>query len=182
MTGSICSRCKERETTCAVLLCEVCRAEDPPSVQHVAQRLAQRLKALEERFARLERAMLLALRKTREARGDHQPSPWSMFDAIDEVGGQSGPLPMALQEIMMDIARIGKEARSERTREGLRRAALYGTKTGRPLGRPRRMSLVDEKRVSELSAEGRSLRSIAKETKIPRQTIHRYLAGKEQTP
>lgn len=80
------------------------------------------------------------------------------------------------QEILSDIAVIGREIHSERTREGLARARLHGTKSGRPPGRPRACSPEQRRTIRELSAKGVSTRRIAVELGVPRRTVRRYLS------
>ncbi|MEN9797305.1 MAG: hypothetical protein RL653_1001 [Pseudomonadota bacterium] len=77
-------------------------------------------------------------------------------------------------QILGALAEFERELIRERVRTGLDRARSKGTRTGRPIGRPRRE--VDVARVRELRAEGRSWRYIAQALKVPRRTVER-LAG-----
>jgi DNA invertase Pin-like site-specific DNA recombinase len=80
------------------------------------------------------------------------------------------------QEILSDVAAIGREIHSERTKEGLARARIYGTKTGRPPGRPKVCSPEQRRTIRELSAKGVSTRRISAELGITRGTVRRELA------
>jgi putative DNA-invertase from lambdoid prophage Rac len=61
----------------------------------------------------------------------------------------------------------------ERTRAGIERARTKGTRTGRPIGRPRRLRATDVKRALAMQAEGRSIRDIAMTLDVPRSTVAR---------
>ena len=74
-------------------------------------------------------------------------------------------------QILGALAEFERELIRERVRAGLDRARSKGTRTGRPIGRPRRE--VDVVRALELRAEGRSWRSIAQALKVPRRTVER---------
>ena len=54
---------------------------------------------------------------------------------------------------------------------GLDRARASGTRSGRPIGRPRRQ--FDVERARAMRAEGRSWRYIAQALKVPRRTVER---------
>jgi hypothetical protein len=101
------------------------------------------------------------------------PSAASLLDATGACVGGS----LIAQEIIADIAMIGREIRSQRTKEGLARARIYGTKSGRHIGRPRRLDDVLIARIRALGAGGQSSRQIAVALNIPRRTIRRALEG-----
>jgi hypothetical protein len=93
---------------------------------------------------------------------------------LDATGVYAGGNSVA-QEIMADIAMIGREIRSQRTKEGLARARVNGTRSGKPVGRPRRLDDTAVTRVRTLSASGQSSRKIAVALKVSRTTIRRVL-------
>jgi DNA invertase Pin-like site-specific DNA recombinase len=64
----------------------------------------------------------------------------------------------------------------ERTRAGIERARLNGTRSGKPIGRPQRLVGVDVQRALTMHAAGRSVGAIASSMGVPRSTIARALA------
>jgi len=70
----------------------------------------------------------------------------------------------------------------ERTRAGIERARLKGTKSGKPIGRPRRLLGVDVERARAMSAAGRSVRAIAKAMQTSRSAVGRALEAPSHPP
>ncbi len=68
----------------------------------------------------------------------------------------------AVIAILGTIAKQERVRMSERVRAGLARVRLQGTRTGRPIGRPR--AIFSRAQVGELRAQGLSWREIAKRT------------------
>jgi DNA invertase Pin-like site-specific DNA recombinase len=64
----------------------------------------------------------------------------------------------------------------ERTKAGLARVREHGSRSGRPIGRPRRLDAKTVAAVRCLAGEGRSGRQIAVALKVPRSTVRRALA------
>ncbi len=79
------------------------------------------------------------------------------------------------------LAEFEKSIIQERVRSGMARAQAKGTRSGKPIGRPRRV--VDLEAVARLRAEGRTWRAIAQALKVPRKTLERaHAAGLGQNP
>jgi putative DNA-invertase from lambdoid prophage Rac len=91
----------------------------------------------------------------------------------------TGPTRSLLISIFSWVAEQERERRSDRTKAGLARVRKYGSKSGRPIGRPRRLDAAGLERVRELRAAGRTIRSIAMAVGVPRPTIQRALAPRE---
>jgi DNA invertase Pin-like site-specific DNA recombinase len=73
------------------------------------------------------------------------------------------------------VAEQEREQRSARTKAGLARVRKNGSKSGRAIGRPRRLDDGTVARVRGLAASGRSSREIAVALKLPRRTVRRAL-------
>jgi hypothetical protein len=101
------------------------------------------------------------------------PSVGSMLDAACAYASGSS----VTNELMADISMIGREIRSQRTKEGLAHARINGTRSGKPIGRPRRLNEEFVARVRELAASGQSSRQIAVILNVPRRTVRRALEG-----
>jgi DNA invertase Pin-like site-specific DNA recombinase len=80
-----------------------------------------------------------------------------------------GPVRSLLVAIFGWVAEQERTRIVERTKAGLARARAAGVR----LGRPRRVSALDRRRMLELAKEGRSERAIAMAMKIPRTTVQR---------
>ena len=81
----------------------------------------------------------------------------------------------AVIAILGTIAKQERLRLSERVRAGLQRARAQGTKTGNPIGRPRRV--FNRERVAELRAEGNGWREIAKRLGVGATTARRTYQG-----
>jgi DNA invertase Pin-like site-specific DNA recombinase len=74
--------------------------------------------------------------------------------------------------LIASLAEFERELIRDRVRAGLARVKATGrTRSGRPIGRPRRD--VDLQAVAELRAMGRSWRQVAVALKVPRGTLQR---------
>ena len=91
----------------------------------------------------------------------------------------TGPTRTLLVAIFSWVAEQERNTRSERTRAGLERVRREGSKSGRPIGRPRRLDGATLARVFDLRAAGRSVRSIAMALRVPRPTVQRALAAQD---
>ena len=69
------------------------------------------------------------------------------------------PMGNAMSTIIAAMAELERSIIRERVMAGLEHAKKSGTKSGRPIGRPRRV--FDRERVLRLRREGRSLRKLA---------------------
>jgi DNA invertase Pin-like site-specific DNA recombinase len=87
-----------------------------------------------------------------------------------------GPVRDLLLAIFSWVAEQEIRRLAERTRAGIDRARLKGTKSGKPIGRPPRLRRMDVERAIALHAAGRSVRAIASAMKFPRSTVARALA------
>ncbi len=83
----------------------------------------------------------------------------------------TGPAGELLIEIAAWIARQERIRISQRVRAGLGRARLYGTRSGRAVGRPR--VIFNREKAAELRRQGKSWRQIAKECNAGVTTVRR---------
>jgi len=86
----------------------------------------------------------------------------------------------AVISILAVIAKQERLRLSERVRAGLHRAMAQGTKTGRPIGRPRVVFRRDL--VAELRKEGRSWSEIAKQTGVSVGSVRRACQATPDVP
>jgi hypothetical protein len=125
------------------------------------------LAALCEWVTRLEGA---ATRASSRASSRGNLSAAHLLDATaNYVGGDS-----ITQELVVEIAMIGREIRSQRTKEGLARARAAGRRLGRQRAYRPEMVHAAEK----LMAGGMSQRRTAKELNVPSATLRRYLKAR----
>jgi len=89
----------------------------------------------------------------------------------------STPAGKAIFQMMGVFAEFEREIIRERVNAGLARARENGTKTGRPIGRPKSVTLIQERSIKKARAKGRSLRKIAKEKGVSLGTVQRVLAA-----
>ena len=73
---------------------------------------------------------------------------------------------------MSSIAKAERKKISNRTKAGLERVKKYGSKSGKPIGRPP-ISNYHKKRILELHKAGRSMYSIAKELHVGYGSVYR---------
>lgn len=86
-----------------------------------------------------------------------------------------GPVRDLLLAIFSWIAEQERARLIERTQAGLARARARGTKSGKAIGRPKRMHQADILKASAMEWEGKSVREIATAMHVPRSTVHRML-------
>ena len=114
-----------------------------------------------DRFARSTRHLILALEDFRGLGID--------FVSYQENIDTSSPLGSAIFTIISAVAQLERDIIAERVKAGLRRAVENGKKLGRPKVR------VDENEIRRLRSEGWSLRQIAAELKVSKNTVARHL-------
>jgi DNA invertase Pin-like site-specific DNA recombinase len=119
-----------------------------------------------DRFARSVKQLVLALEEFR--------SSGIEFVSHQEALDTSSPLGRAMFTIVAAMAELERSVIRERVMAGVQYAREHGTKSGRPIGRPRRV--VDRFRVVELRAGGLSLREIGRRTHLGLGTVVRLLA------
>ncbi len=83
----------------------------------------------------------------------------------------AGPFRDVVISLLASLAKQEKLRISERVRAGLDRAKLGGTKTGRPIGRPR--VIVNRDQVIELRSRGLSWRQIARKLAVSATSVRR---------
>lgn len=88
-----------------------------------------------------------------------------------------GPVRDLLLAIFSWVAEQERRRLGERTKAGLARVREHGSRSGRPIGRPRRLDAQTAAAVVRLAAEGRSGRQIAVALKVPRRTVRRALTN-----
>jgi DNA invertase Pin-like site-specific DNA recombinase len=96
--------------------------------------------------------------------------------ALDQAIDTTSPSGRLLFHVLAAIAEFERDLIRDRVVAGLRRAKARGTKSGRPIGRPRRHH-VDLDRARELQASGASLRAVARALGTYPATIRRALAS-----
>jgi DNA invertase Pin-like site-specific DNA recombinase len=91
------------------------------------------------------------------------------FISYQENIDTSSPLGSAIFTIISAVAQLERDIIAERVKAGLRKAVENGKKLGRPKVR------VDEYEIRRLRSEGWSLRQIAAELKVSKNTVARHL-------
>ena len=106
---------------------------------------------------------------------DELPAAGCAVISLRESIDLTTPTGRLLVHMIAALAELERELIRERVRAGIARVMAAGrTRSGRPIGRPRRT--VAAGAVARLRAEGRSWRSIAQALKVPRRTLERGLA------
>jgi DNA invertase Pin-like site-specific DNA recombinase len=102
----------------------------------------------------------------------------SLREAID----LTTPAGRLMVHLIAALAEFERELIRDRVRSGLARVKATGkTRSGKPVGRPRRE--VDLHAVRRLRKEGRTWRQVAQALKVPRKTLERaYAASLGQNP
>jgi DNA invertase Pin-like site-specific DNA recombinase len=118
-----------------------------------------------DRFARSTKQLVLALEEFRSLKID--------FVSHQEALDTSTPMGKAMFTIIGAMAELERSAILERVKAGLEYARSNGTKSGKPIGRPRVIFRRDQ--VAELRRQGASLRQIATELHASYGTIRRIL-------
>jgi len=116
-----------------------------------------------DRFARSVKQLVLALEEFRSLGID--------FVSHQEALDTSTPMGKAMFTIIAAMAELERSVIRERVVAGLEYARQRGTKSGRPVGRPRVVFRRD--RVVELRQQGRSWKQIAKELGVGATTVRR---------
>jgi len=114
-----------------------------------------------DRFARSTKHLILALEEFRNLGID--------FVSYQENIDTSSPLGSAIFTIISAVAQLERDIIAERVKAGLRRARENGKKLGRPSKK------VDRCEIRRLRSEGRSLRQIAAELNVSKNTVARHL-------
>ena len=118
-----------------------------------------------DRFARSVKQLVLALEEFR-ALGVH-------FVSHQEALDTSTPMGKAMFTIIAAMAELERSVIRERVIAGLEYARERGTKSGRAIGRPRR--IFDRDEIVRLRERGLSIRAIAREMGLGSGTISRIL-------
>ncbi len=114
-----------------------------------------------DRFARSTKHLILALEEFKNLGID--------FVSYQENIDTSSPLGSAIFTIISAVAQLERDIIAERVKAGLRRAVENGKKLGRPSKK------VDRSEIRRLRSEGRSLRQIAAELNVSKNTVARHL-------
>ncbi len=123
-----------------------------------------------DRFGRSGLDNLLAVR-------DLDAAGVAVVSALEPWLDTSGPFREPMLYLVSWMAEQERKRLIERTIVGMARAAEKGTKSGKPIGRPRRLARADVERIVALHQEGRSGRDIAQAVKVPRTTLRRALGA-----
>jgi DNA invertase Pin-like site-specific DNA recombinase len=118
-----------------------------------------------DRFARSVKQLVLALEEFRTLGID--------FVSHQEALDTSTPMGRAMFTIIAAMAELERDVIRERTAAGLEYARQHGTKSGKPIGRPRAVFRHDQ--VLELHGEGLSGRKIARRLGVGEGTVRRVL-------
>jgi DNA invertase Pin-like site-specific DNA recombinase len=105
-----------------------------------------------DRFARSAKQLVLALEEFRALGID--------FVSQQEALDTSTPMGKAVYTILAAMAELESAVTLERVKAGLEYAKAHGTKSGRPIGRPR--AVFRRNHVAELRSQGASWREIAR--------------------
>ena len=118
-----------------------------------------------DRFARSVKQLVLALEEFRVLEIE--------FISHQEALDTSTPMGKAMFTIIAAMAELERSVIRERVMAGLDYAREHGTKSGRPVGRPKR--IFDREQVYRLRKRGLSLRAIARELGLGLGTVVRTL-------
>ncbi len=121
-----------------------------------------------DRFARSSKHLVLALEEFQHLGVG--------FISLREALDLTSPMGKAMYVIIGAMAELERELIRERVRAGLRRARAQGTRSGKPIGRPRRVFHRDL--VASLRAEGQILRAIARTLQVSSRTVSRVLQAR----
>jgi DNA invertase Pin-like site-specific DNA recombinase len=100
------------------------------------------------------------------------------FISLREQIDLTAPAGRVLFQIIGAMAEFERELIRERVLAGVRRAQARGTRSGRPIGRPRRVFHRDQ--VPLLRAQGLSVRTIARRLGVSRGTVGRVLRASQK--
>jgi DNA invertase Pin-like site-specific DNA recombinase len=118
-----------------------------------------------DRFARSVKQLVLALEEFHSLGID--------FVSHQEALDTSTPMGRAMFTIIGAMAELEREVIRERTAAGLEHARQHGTRSGKPIGRPRAVFRHDQ--VLQLHGEGLSGREIARRLGVGEGTVRRVL-------
>jgi DNA invertase Pin-like site-specific DNA recombinase len=118
-----------------------------------------------DRFARSVKQLVLALEEFHSLGID--------FISQQEALDTSTPVGRAMFTIIAAMAELERDVIRERTAAGLEYARQHGTKSGKPIGRPRAVFRRDQ--VLQLRTEGLSWREVARRLGIGEGTVRRVL-------
>ena len=90
---------------------------------------------------------------------------------------ESNPASKLLMHILAAVAQFERELIHERVSAGMKAALKHGTKTGKPIGRPRR--IFDREAVVRLRTEGLSIEKVASRMGLGVGTVVRVLRARE---
>jgi DNA invertase Pin-like site-specific DNA recombinase len=102
------------------------------------------------------------------------------FTSLREQLDLGSPTGRVMFAVIAAMAEFERELIRERIQAGLRRARAQGTRSGKPIGRPRRVFHRD--RVATLRAEGQSLRAIGRTLQVSPRTVARLLEKHPTSP
>jgi DNA invertase Pin-like site-specific DNA recombinase len=86
---------------------------------------------------------------------------------------ESNPASKLLMHILAAVAQFERELIRERVSAGIRSAKAKGTRSGKPIGRPRRV--FDHREVRQLRQDGLAIDAIARQIKLGVGTVLRAL-------
>jgi DNA invertase Pin-like site-specific DNA recombinase len=118
-----------------------------------------------DRFARSVKQLVMALEEFRSLGID--------FVSHQEALDTSTPMGKAVFTIIGAMAELERNVIRDRVAAGLDYARAHGTKSGKPVGRPRRV--FDHNLVADLHAEGKTPRQIAAQLGLGEGTVRRVL-------
>ena len=122
-----------------------------------------------DRFARNVKQLVLALEDFRSLAID--------FISHQEALDTSTPMGNAMFTIIGAMAELERHMIQERVVAGMEYARARGTKSGKPIGRPRAIFRRDEAR----ELQGRSWRQIARQLGVSATTVRRACQDREQS-
>jgi DNA invertase Pin-like site-specific DNA recombinase len=125
-----------------------------------------------DRFARSVKQLVLALEEFRKLRID--------FISRQEALDTSTPMGEAMFAIIAAVAQLERSIIRERVQAGIAHARIRGTKSGKPIGRPR--AVFDRAQAVVLRSEGMSWGKIAKKLGTTVTSVRRaWVQNREKT-
>ena len=124
-----------------------------------------------DRFARSVKQLVLAWEEFQSLGID--------FISLQEALDTSTPMGKAMFTIIGAMAELERSVIRERVVAGMEYARMRGTKSGKPVGRPRAIFRRDEAR--ELRAQGVSWRQIARQLGVSPTTVRRVCAERSES-
>ncbi len=99
---------------------------------------------------------------------------WNII-ALDLGVDLSTPAGKMVASVVMAMAEFEREVIGQRIKEAMAVVKLRGTKSGKPIGKPRKYPPVVCERIRALHAKGQSLRQIGAEYNMAHQTVDRIV-------